>query len=793
MPDDLGFIPQGQGEAQSQAPDKELGFVPADLTIQKEHALQSKYGTTEQQVKAGLEGVAKGIAGPLATLAETKGLGVSPEDIAGREEANPATHLGGEALGFVAGAALPVSQIKALGMAGEAGAAAMGLEGAVGTAAKLGIENALYTIGDETSKAITNNPASIQSAAMHVGLSGLLGAGLGFGIGKVGELWKAKVGPEADQFVQDFSGRLKAHAEGALPTADMVHSELANEFHAVESAKSDLRGLEGLKSHEIAQLLPQEVNPQMVQQANNVLKETEALLSKAEAEPGIYQGSRLPALRDYGARLATTLADPELTGQGLFTALDDFKKGLGSLKKWDITMGETDKPAASLMGDLYHAVRTSLEDPAVWGKAGERQAAINKLWTEHIPASKDFARTFTENVAGEQVISPTKVNTLLNGLGKPNAEIRLEKLSNYLEANNKLYKELDQIHSNLGIDNPYKRPELTTIKGVLRNLTPGMKAADFVQKQASNAAAEALGSGLGAVAGHMSGVPGGEYMGGLFGHYAIKPFLRTLMPSLIQPLLKVGASGAGLKAALEGASAIAKGESLLASSAKALFEVGSSAEMRELVPDKAQIDKLEKSLLSVREKPESITNAGGALSHYMPEHATVLASTAQNAINYLHTQEPQETRAGVLDRVVPPSPMAEATYRAALEIAESPLSVLWRVKSGTLRPEHVTHLQNLYPALLPSITQSVTSAMVTALSKDGVVPFKLRGSLSTLLGQPMDSTFSQPSMAAAQATFTPPQPPQGGPGMKKSTKTLSKSAELHQTPSEARTKALNKA
>jgi len=787
------IIPDDQFVPDSPTPNAD-GIIPDSQFKSDEDALQEKYGTPHQQVIAGLEGAAKGIAGPLATLAETKGLGVDPQDILGREEANPITHYGSEAAGLVGGVFLPGSQAGALGTAGKAAAEGLGLEGAVGTAAKLGIENALYTIGDETSKALLNNPASIQTAAAHVGLSGLLGAGLGLGLGKVGELWKAKIGPEADQFIQDFSGRLKAHSEGAIPTADAIHEELSNEFRNVEAAKNDLRGLEGLKAHEIAQIMPQEMHPGMTEQANSILKATEDVLAKAEAEPGIYQGARLPALRDYASRLASTLAEPELTPIKMFSALDDFKKGLGSLKKWDLAMGEVEKPAAGLIGDLYHDVRVGLENPEVWGRAGERQAAINKLWEEHIPASKDFARTFTDKIEGEPVVSPGKVNTLLNGLGKPNAEIKLDKLSNYLEANDKLYNELEKIHSNLDIENPYKRPELTNTKSILGNLTPGMKAADFVHKQAANAAAEAIGSGAGLVAGRLSGIPGGEYLGGLFGHYAVKPFLKTIMPTLIKPLLEVGPSGAGLKAAMDGITAVAKGESLLADSAKALFETGSTAAVKELIPDKSQIDKLKANIDMLSKNPESISNVGGALSHYMPEHATALAATVQAAVNYLKTQEPQETQAGVLDRKLPPSAESQANYTAALQIAESPLAVLALTKKGLLQPSHMTHLNNLYPALAPHIVQEVVNQMLGHLSKDGIVPFKMRGSLGLLIGQPMDSNFTQPNIAAAQATFIMPQkPPGGGDQVKKGTKVLSKTAELHQTPSDARQRALNKA
>src|ERR1019366_5705689 len=74
----------------------------------QDYGASAKYSSTGQQIGAGLEGVAQGVAGPLATLAE-QGLsklgvpGLTDEDIAGRQEANPITHGLGEAAGLIGG------------------------------------------------------------------------------------------------------------------------------------------------------------------------------------------------------------------------------------------------------------------------------------------------------------------------------------------------------------------------------------------------------------------------------------------------------------------------------------------------------------------------------------------------------------------------------------------------------------------------------------------------------------------------------------------------------------------
>jgi hypothetical protein len=790
-------------------PENVAGAIP----VEQFQTEEQKYGTPGQQAATAAESFGKGLLGPVFTKAEQALLHNAPE-VQRRAEANPVTHYGSEALGLVAPAIVSAgvsaearvaleapeaistaaklarfTQAGVIGKAGEAAADLLGLEGAAATAAKMGTENALLAAGDELSKQVQGNPDSIQTAAINVGLSGLLGLGAGAALGKVSELWKAKVGPEADNFVRDFQARLNAHASDTLPTADAVHTELSQEFGNVNSAMEDLRGSGGLKSQDVQKLLP-EFDPAMYEQGANTLKSVDEVLAKVNAEPGIYQGARFGALRDYANRLGSTLSEPELSSQKLFTALDDFKKGLSTLKRFDIFSPEVEKPGAALVGNLYHKVRVSLEDTDVWGQAGERQGAINKLFTEHIPASNDFQRAFTEKVGGEPSVSPGKVSTLVAGLGKPNAEIKLEKLANYLHANDRLYNELGKIHSNLGIENPFERPGLANTRAILADITPGMQAADFVRLHALNALSEGVASGAGGIGGLLTHIPGGAYIGSQFGHYALKPLIRTIMPALIKPILRAGPSGEALKAAFDGVGAIIRGESLANDAAKALFETGSTAFVEK--PSQERLEKLDQKLSTAQKNPESMMNVGGQMGHYLPQHTTAMATTAQNAVNYLVGQRPPVFKNAPLDRTIPPNSAQMASYNRSLVLAEQPLMALKWLKEGRLQQKDVQDLKVMYPALYGHLTQKVNEAMTEHLSKEGQIPFKMRSGLSTLLGQPMDSTFKPLSIQAAQATFTQAPPPQQAKPTKAGINKLDKTSALYRTPSEARQANLNK-
>lgn len=149
-----------------------------DLTDDSEKA--EKYGSLGQQIITGIEGTAQGLAGPLATLAETKLLGVKPEDIKGRAEANPWTH------GITEGGAFAASMLYGVG---EAGLIAKGA-GALAKSAKLGkmgslalkgaIEAASFTTSDEITKVLLGQPGDpeipVGAALLHVGAAGAMGA-----------------------------------------------------------------------------------------------------------------------------------------------------------------------------------------------------------------------------------------------------------------------------------------------------------------------------------------------------------------------------------------------------------------------------------------------------------------------------------------------------------------------------------------------------------------------------------------------------------------------------------------
>lgn len=233
---------------------------------------EEKYGSLGQQAIAGLEGVAQGVAGPIATAIETKGLGIKPEDIQQRQEVNPITHGLGQAAGLIASTAAVPGLGAGMELAGKAATEALGLAAPVAFAERVGsaavkgaVETALFQASDEGTKMMLDPNLSAEQAVANIGMAGALGAGGGALIaGAVSPLWKATVGNKAEAFL----GGLKDHLNGfgkTLPE-DMAKAEqtlgiqLAPELKAANISERGTEMYNDLKSSQHEAIKAAETN-----------------------------------------------------------------------------------------------------------------------------------------------------------------------------------------------------------------------------------------------------------------------------------------------------------------------------------------------------------------------------------------------------------------------------------------------------------------------------------------------------------------------------------------------------
>lgn len=367
----------------------------------------AKYETTGQQIKTGLEGAAEGVAGPLATAAETHLLGVKPEDIAGRRKANPIIHGAGQAAGLVGGALIPGIGEYTLGSKiAEAGSAISGLmEGseAIRAATKAASEMALIQASDETSKWLENDPnQSMQSAIANVGLSAALGGVGGALFSKAGSAIKS-LGEAPEQAAKGFQLNLDP-----LRANEPLFEEIAS--GASNKAKAE--------SFSLGDKIAQAIKDNFA----NAASETGgaglgAAIGKMTGIPGAgWAGALLgeraisPMLKSIIPAIGKRIASMDLSGDGFVTAVNAMEQAMkGRLM--------VEKAASSVFDTHYDAIKADPSmrdqlDKKIRNLQGDPQQSIdvmNKHLDHYLP---DHAMSVGQTVGNSiQYLNSVRPNT----------------------------------------------------------------------------------------------------------------------------------------------------------------------------------------------------------------------------------------------------------------------------------------------------------------------------------------------------------------------------------------------
>lgn len=264
-------MPETQGQTVPVLdPSGQLGDVPREqlndaldqgykvAQPQDEQAFQNEqqYGTAPEMLKTFGEGAANAATFGLSRQLE-KAANISPRGIIGREETNPVSYGAGQLAGLLGTSALGFGEGAALENAGNFGVKALGL-GDAGVISKIGagavkgaIENSLFQAGDEVAKNVVSDPSQSAGSAMaNVGLSGLIGAGIGGGLGVVSPLWEATTGGRFKSFLDLMKNKaegqplpMESSVQDAVQSAIKSGMEISPEIQASLSSDPELRAL----------------------------------------------------------------------------------------------------------------------------------------------------------------------------------------------------------------------------------------------------------------------------------------------------------------------------------------------------------------------------------------------------------------------------------------------------------------------------------------------------------------------------------------------------------------------
>ncbi len=261
-----------------------------------------------------------------------------------------------------------------------------------------------------------------------------------------------------------------------------------------------------------------------------------------------------------------------------------------------------------------------------------------------------------------------------------------------------------------------------------------------------------------------------------------KSHLRESMKHLAGPIMEQESHPAGLRSSVDYLSTSFRGRDSLNRSVENLID----GKGRIVEHNQKSTEDLKKLVDEMSANPEALLNVGGDLGHYLPDHGAQIAASTGAAVQYLNSIKPLNTQSAPLDPVLPPSKAAMANYDRQVTLAQNPLLILQHAKDGSLLPTDIATLQTIYPKLHQSIVDKVGQQIIESTSKGSKIPYKMRSSLSMLLGQPLDSTMSQSSMQAIMKSSLPPQKPGGKPAPATALKAQDKANKMTETPLQKR-------
>lgn len=179
---------------------------------------------------------------------------------------------------------------------------------------------------------------------------------------------------------------------------------------------------------------------------------------------------------------------------------------------------------------------------------------------------------------------------------------------------------------------------------------------------------------------------------------------------------------------------------------------------------------------------------GNHIASAYPDHNMMLQTAKGRVSNYLGGLKPQsENQPRLAFDDAPDDTKQKKTYEKAVDVAAHPLGVLDDVRDGMIDHESLHHFKSMYPEM-DNVMQQKLTKRITGAQLNGEKPsYRVRQSLSMLMGTPLSGELSPKNIMAAQATFQnkKPDPSQGSGQPQKKTGALAKTSQSYLLTSQA--------
>ncbi len=179
----------------------------------------------------------------------------------------------------------------------------------------------------------------------------------------------------------------------------------------------------------------------------------------------------------------------------------------------------------------------------------------------------------------------------------------------------------------------------------------------------------------------------------------------------------------------------------------------------------------------------------GIAMHY-PEQNIALNTAKGRVSNYLSSLRPQEHQPRLAFDDQPDQREQKKTYHRALDLAVKPLGIMEEIRKGTISPEHVMHMNAMYPEVTGLLQKKLTEKIVQMQMDGKKPPYKVRQGLSLMMGTALSGEMLPQNIQAAQSVFalakTQRDPSQSPTKIQKNTSKLTKADQAYLSGTQAR-------
>ena len=506
-------------------------------------------------------------------------------------------------------------------------------------------------------------------------------------------------------------------------------------------------------------------------------------IEKMRAKPDLFHSAYPATLEEIRAGMVRDAWGLESNGvidaESAFTRMKALRQSLGDNVEWrasrlgDLSLDQ--RNANNVMRDLYFQVRDSIQDPAVFGRAGAIQAGLDEArteWSRLVNRGAEFNGQFMQR--GK--LAPSKVDTWLNQMASAKGDVRSTEWGRMMDSARKVTDKVNDLYRAAPVGE-FDHAAATELMDRTAQAT-----AEARQKAAITQTWNQLSPGpkYGSAAAAGSDEALAEKIAEKMGHHFVPSVLEAPVVAAkgVYSLAHRVDRGVAVLSALERSgqwvgSRIDRGVAAMLSDANVARTVGRSEAAagigRMFGVDKQGPGAFERRMSEVNRLSDPNT-LHGALSQqtenvheHAPNSAQAMAVASSRAVAFLRSKAPQPPQMGPLAGKWQASPSEIAKFHRYYEATNKPLSILKQASAGTLSPEAVEAVATVYPELMTKIR----TQLLDKISGSRTPPsYRARMMTSMLLGSDTDGSLAgmQKMQSAYSMPAAHPQAPKGGAG-----------------------------